>query len=275
MSLEALGAELRKAREKQKITLERIAAETRISIRHLADLEQGSYDRLPGGMYNRAFLRSYCATIGLDPNPILERYEAALAPGDGPAKQKFRAEASVEYGRRVSPLIVWSGMLALSIVGLTSSRDWIAGSLSPYFSRRAPPAPAHTGASAEPRRTRPSETNVAVAAPARSNDPPGEASSPAPPPSQSASLRLDLEVVTPCWVRLQSDGNPVLLKVLEPGDRQSFEAVESFSLKLGNAGGLRARLNGRPARTFGAPGKIATVLVDRRNLEDFFDPASR
>ena|SRR5437867_1355369 len=179
MSLEALGAELQKAREKQKITLQRIAAETRISIRHLADLEQGSYDRLPGGMYNRAFLRSYCATIGLDPNPILERYEAALAPGDGPAKPKLRAEASVEYGRRVSPLIVWSGMLALSIVGLTSSRDWIAGS-----------------------------------------------------------------------------------------------SVESFSLKLGNAGGLRARVNGKPARTLGAPGKIVTVLINRRNLEDFFDPAS-
>ena len=74
--MESLSIELRSARERKNISLRQIADDTRISLRHLQNLEEGRYSELPGGMYNRAFLRAYCEYVGLDFNKMRDRYEA-------------------------------------------------------------------------------------------------------------------------------------------------------------------------------------------------------
>ncbi len=64
----AFGERLRRQREKQRVTLDQIAATTKVGASLFAGLEKGDCGRWPGGMYNRAFIRAYAAAIGLDPD---------------------------------------------------------------------------------------------------------------------------------------------------------------------------------------------------------------
>ena len=73
-----LNVDLRLAREQAKISLQQVADQTRITLRHLENLEEGRYDQLPGGMYNRAFLRAYCECLGLDSAKFLKRYQGEV-----------------------------------------------------------------------------------------------------------------------------------------------------------------------------------------------------
>jgi cytoskeletal protein RodZ len=62
----AFGASLREQREARHLTLEQIAAVTKIASRHFNELERGDIRRWPGGMYRRAMIRAYARAVGLD-----------------------------------------------------------------------------------------------------------------------------------------------------------------------------------------------------------------
>jgi len=70
-----LGQWLRETRQAKELSLEKVAAETRIRIKFLAALEEGDYDQLPGGIYAQGFLRNYALFLGLDPAEALEKYK--------------------------------------------------------------------------------------------------------------------------------------------------------------------------------------------------------
>src|SRR6478735_2661910 len=61
-----VGERLRVAREKQKLSLEDVAAQTRIPQRHLASIETGDWDSLPAPTYTIGFAKSYASAVGLD-----------------------------------------------------------------------------------------------------------------------------------------------------------------------------------------------------------------
>ena len=73
-----VGAKLRTAREVKGLSLEQVAAETRIPQRHLAAMEEGDFARLPGRTYAVGFARTYAKTIGLDPEQIAASVRAEL-----------------------------------------------------------------------------------------------------------------------------------------------------------------------------------------------------
>jgi transcriptional regulator with XRE-family HTH domain len=64
----AFGERLRRQREKQHVTLDQIAAATKVAASLFAGLEKGDCSRWPGGMYNRSFIRGYAAAVRLDPD---------------------------------------------------------------------------------------------------------------------------------------------------------------------------------------------------------------
>lgn len=73
--MDELGHILREARETKGLTLAEVQEETRISTRYLEALEAGDYTLLPTPTHVRGFLRNYSRFLGLDPEPLLERYE--------------------------------------------------------------------------------------------------------------------------------------------------------------------------------------------------------
>src|SRR4030095_2827466 len=69
------GASFKKARESKGISLDQIAKTTRISTRFLAAIESEEFHLLPGGVFNRGFVRSFAESVGLDPNQAVADYE--------------------------------------------------------------------------------------------------------------------------------------------------------------------------------------------------------
>src|SRR5262245_5544133 len=74
MDEDFLGRRLRSARERRLITLESIAASTKINVALLRDLERDDVSRWPAGIFRRSFIRSYAEAIGLDPDEIVEEF---------------------------------------------------------------------------------------------------------------------------------------------------------------------------------------------------------
>lgn len=74
--MDEIGHILREARENKGLTLEDVQGHTRINARYLAALENGQYSALPTPVHTRGFLRNYARFLGLDPQPLLDRYAA-------------------------------------------------------------------------------------------------------------------------------------------------------------------------------------------------------
>ncbi len=72
--MDEIGHILREARENRGLTLEEVQAKIRINARYLAAFETGQYDALPTPVHARGFLRNYARFLGLDPQPLLDRY---------------------------------------------------------------------------------------------------------------------------------------------------------------------------------------------------------
>src|SRR5205809_7082190 len=68
------GKKLREARERRGITLREIADTTKISVSALEALERNDISRLPGGIFSRAFVRSYAAEVGVDPEQTVRDF---------------------------------------------------------------------------------------------------------------------------------------------------------------------------------------------------------
>jgi len=71
---EAFGLELRRARERQGLTLEQVSGRTKVSVAHFAGLERGDISRWPTGIFGRAFVRGYASAVGLDPEELVAAF---------------------------------------------------------------------------------------------------------------------------------------------------------------------------------------------------------
>ena len=76
--MEAFGEKLRRQREQRGITLEAISSTTKISTRMLRALEEEHFDQLPGGVFNKGFIRAYARQVGLNEEEAINDYLAAL-----------------------------------------------------------------------------------------------------------------------------------------------------------------------------------------------------
>lgn len=293
--MEPVGVQLKAAREKKNVPLEQIAQATRINLTYLRNLEEGQYVNMPGGIYNRAFLRSYCEHLGLDAKEYLERYEAEMAPTTEKV-YKHKPKDSGRGGADLAPhpLVIWGTMLMVSVVGLYFSRHWIASVFSPYFSHSpasriiapdtaqvAPPA-VQPASPAGGLPDEPVQAGAQAAAQAQQSPPPAPSGYASPLPAtdpaggilQEGALRLQFEVVQTCWISVAADGQHVFSRQLVPGEVRSFAAARQFFVVLGNAGGVHLKLNGQSLRILGKLGEVVRVTINEQNLPELLEKSS-
>jgi cytoskeletal protein RodZ len=80
----SIGEQLRLAREGRGVPLREISDQTRISVRYLEAIESNDYGRLPGGVFNRSFIKAYARCVGYDEKEAIEGYTRYLREhGDG------------------------------------------------------------------------------------------------------------------------------------------------------------------------------------------------
>ncbi len=84
-------------------------------------------------------------------------------------------------------------------------------------------------------------------------------------PSAGEPLLLDLEAVELSWVVVQIDGGSPVEALMRPGERARWKATDQFAITLGNAGGVKAELNGKPQKPFGPSGKVVRDVILKRD----------
>ncbi|QKI82209.1 Helix-turn-helix domain-containing protein [Kroppenstedtia eburnea] len=85
--MSGIGIQLKETREAKGYSLEQVQQSTKIHIEYLRALENDQFDSLPSPFYVRAFLRSYAHCLGLDAQPLMDRYERVAVHGGPPRRQ--------------------------------------------------------------------------------------------------------------------------------------------------------------------------------------------
>jgi cytoskeletal protein RodZ len=263
------GARLRQAREARGISLRQIATSTKISITALEALERNKISMLPGGIFSRAFVRSYAREVGLDPDETVREFlatfdEEGLTDGTPSSlwPSKRVDESAFESRQRVAGVVLRLVLVSLPI-----------GILLLYFSTCGGPAvPAG-----------PPEARLTIS---RQAPPPGLRESSAPVPGASAADRdavprspeapatggggtilLEVAPTGTCWVSLTVDGTLVLERVMEAGERVSRRVAIEALVHVGDAGTFAFSVNGRSGRALGGAGQVRTMRLTPETFE--------
>jgi cytoskeletal protein RodZ len=253
------GASLKRARESKGFSLEQIAAETRISTRFLNAIENEEFNLLPGGIFNKGFVRAFAEKVGLNPDETVAEYERLIGtpravdpepvPVPDPAPAAIPQAAPAKRDRKGQSLYPVALVALLIVIGVF------------YILTR------DSGRSAETATTAATQPQVAVAPPLEP-----EAVQPAPPPPVPVgqSLTLEIQVQQETWIKVISDGTTVNAgEILEPGMARRFTAQNTLKLSVGNAAGLNLKLNDKSMKPLGKTGQVREVTITPDTAKDF------
>ncbi len=255
-----LGEHLRHAREQRGITLRELSDQTRISRRHLEAIEQDDYKQLPGGIFNRSFIKSFARAVGFSEDEALTLYAATTrARGDAPEEDAPLRQPSRIYtdgASSRSPLV--TALLSLLILTIISLGVY-AG--LHYYRRDAEGisnnVPTTTGATT---------ATGGAALPAGAAATPTNAL-PAPTPAAGLNVRVRAKGED-VWLRTRVDAEPNTDGILKAEQVKDFAPSARLSLQYSKskAAALEVTVNGRPATVpTDAPGK---PLVEMLITED-------
>ena len=261
-----VATRLRSAREHGGLTIEQIAARTKISPAALAAIERGDFDRLPGEFFARAFIRSYAQELRLPVAEVMAEYEAArpharVVQHDATASQRNAGPALDE--RRTTPrtilpnptTAVWS-IAALAIIVAAV----ILVVNRPDRQRDAGPRAVGTSGTAP-------SVGGPVAAASVGAQPAAPTAAPAP-PGVPSKLTLEIRPSRRLWVTGHADGTRVLYRNIQPGERVVVEGSE-LSFRVGDAGAFEYTLNGVPGKPPGRSGEVREFRITRENYREF------
>jgi cytoskeleton protein RodZ len=285
------------------ITLNEITESTKISRRHLEALESEHFEQLPGGVFNKGFVRAYARFLGIDEDQAVADYSAASNEQPEP-EDKFPLEIHEEPNRELNP--------RRSKVSLVFALAALVGVLVGYgFWMKSKP---HTHAAVESQPTAPAtavtepKAQVPAAQPESSSSTESTKTSPESAPSKPATktasqaLAHETESVQPSsghtstaagdvsddpppspvvkensffvqvkakedsWVSIVADGKSVMQRILPADKQKKIKAGKSVILRTGNAGGIEVSFNGRPLGALGNENEPRTLTFNASGL---------
>jgi cytoskeleton protein RodZ len=259
--MDDFGGKLRQARERRGISLRQIAASTKISAAALEALERNDISKLPGGIFSRAFVRSYATEVGLDPDEtvreFLERFNQDPAPtADTVAAAIPEEEREFQERQRKAARIAIAAVAALVVI--------IIALVLVYRARIAARAGGQTRTAEEIAAPAPVDPPVQQPAPART---PADTVLPAPPPANE--LTLGLTPTADCWVSVTVDGKQMFARVMPAGEKQSFTVTKEATVEIGDAGSFAYTVNGKPGKPLGDKGQVRTLKVTPATATQF------
>jgi cytoskeletal protein RodZ len=224
------GERLKRERELREVTPNEIVVATRISLRFLDALENEDWDKLPGGIFNRGFVRAIARYLGLDEENLLAEYDLAhgdqsaeaLPPPENriPSPPKWMAAALV-----LGVLVVIAGLVTAGVYG------WRRYSAH----RRAKQSSAVSA-----------QTNPSAQAASFVSGPPAA---------------LDLSVSTSSVTRVL-----ILDAEMRAGETRHFSAEIAFEFTAADSSAVLLELNGQAMPPIGSPGASGTIVLSQKDL---------
>jgi len=223
-----VGQRLKEAREAKGMSLEDIAAQTRIPTRHLSSLEVSEWDKLPAATYSIGFAKNYASVVGLDRNEIGEQLRAEMG-GSRPVYAQPEVFEAADPARTMPKGLVFGALalLVLVVLGLT----WL------------------NNRSLEPDEPATAEANVVGP----------EAAEVAPPPAPAAAQTVVLTATDAVWIEIK-DGTTVLKQgQLTPGERFEVPANAAAPvLTTGKPEALSIAVGSQQVAAVGEPGRTVS-----------------
>jgi cytoskeleton protein RodZ len=271
-----LGEELRQRRENKGLSLREVSDATHIGSRFLQAIESDDYSILPGGIFNRGFVRSYARYVGLDEEQALVLYNQQLEAKGGEAPRStapswdgIDEEVSSPWGTIALIILTLLILCAGGYMGYhyfngeDAAKQIVDG--GPSATPSISPTP-DASVSVMPSTTV-SPSPTAEAFPSASPSPSATAS-PAPPLTGNLQVKIQIGE-NQCWLKVKSDANPAAEGTLNPGDVREFAASEKLIMSFGNAVGVTATLNGRPMKLPLTKGVSSYVVLTKDNYQAF------
>jgi len=293
--LPSFGEKLRLEREKRNITLEQVSVSTKIGIRMLRALEENQFNQLPGGIFNKGFVRAYSRVVGLDEEQTIADYlqasgdaappsmEVVVSPAAASRTEKAKPQEKRDDRRKSRPEVASRGegseaeesavRIDASSGGVGHQLPWgvfaallllVALTLSLWSryersSKRQPSSspsePADHGSAAPPPAPQGSMTPLTPV----SSSPPASGS-----PSDQFSLLIKAH--DDSWITITSDGNAIPSELMIAGSERTIRGAKQIIVKAGNAGGLDFQLNGKKVPVIGESGEVKTVIFGPRGI---------
>lgn len=238
-SLSSLGEQLRLAREARGVALRTISEQTRIQMRYLEAIEANDYKQLPGGIFNRSFIKAYAKAVGFDETEALAVYAGTTHEDRGgnvaggsdiasePAVFHRPSPVYTDGEKERSPFL--SMLIIIAIVAILSLGIYAV--LHRYQKQRDERSV----------QTPPSDTtNNSIV------------TQPSPMPGV-ATNNLQIQITAraqPVWIRARVDDGETTQMTLAPNEEVRFTPLRRLSIQYSrsNAAALQVMINGRPAR---------------------------
>jgi cytoskeletal protein RodZ len=225
-----VGERLRAAREEKKLSLEDIAAQTRIPLRHLESIEGADWDSLPAPTYTVGFAKSYAGAVGLDRTEIGEQLREEMG-GQRFATTQAEVFEAADPARTMPKSLVIGAVAAVILLIVVMS--WL--NRRSLDQTEAPPP--------------------AVTAPAQTPRP----TAPAPVQPATAQGPVVLTATGPAWIQVKDGGKTLFEGQLTPGQTYAVPATAIAPvLKAGAPEALKITVGNAVAPPVGPAGRVTS-----------------
>ncbi|HKW55790.1 MAG TPA: RodZ domain-containing protein [Candidatus Acidoferrum sp.] len=251
MAKGTFGERLKRERELREVSLNELTKATRIGGHFLEALENEQWKKLPGGVFNRGFVRAIARYLGLNEEGLLAEYD--LAHGETGASAPAVAESKIPRPPLWIPIIgvlVILGVLAGLVAG--GVYEWRR-----YAARRA---------------AKKSSSYIAVPSPSAGGAPPAGSTLTSErrrgQGTAAAAPVLDLSVSTSAAarVRIVGDGAVLFDAEMPAGETRHFPAKERFEVTASDSSAVLLELNGQAMPPVGVPGASGTIMLSQKDL---------
>jgi cytoskeleton protein RodZ len=285
----SFGAQLKQERERQGISLEDISVSTKIGTRMLRALEEEHFDQLPGGIFNKGFIRAYARCLHMDEEQAIADYLAATGAGllAKPPENNNQAPlleppsrdgdaAGLPWGTfAIVLLIIALGFGAWGFYSRESqnpTRDSAAPAVnptntSPVTTAEQPPQqkPAESLESSTPAEQPPS--TAATASQPAGAPPTPTTTQPKPVAPTAGTFQVLIRAREDSWLSVSVDGEIVTRALLSAPAQKSIRAEKEIIIKAGNVGALDFEFNGHKLPTQGDYGEVKSLTFNAHGLQ--------
>jgi cytoskeleton protein RodZ len=278
----SFGERMQRERTTRGITLESISETTKIGIRILEALEKEEFDKLPGGIFNKGFVRSYASFLGMDEEQVLKEFiEVAGDPEQPlpdppvphrpiPQPKERRSWGGVATIAVCAIALLFGGWKAARMVRRAGGATWSGvqrtrsqPAMTPAESVAANNVPSSSSqgneqSSGVPPTDQPENAAIAKLQPAsQTTTTPAPELVPAAATARTERFVILVKAKKPAWVSITADGKPVLEGVLKR--KKKIRAYSEIVLKTNDAGALAVARNGKPLPPLGGQDQQITV----------------
>ena len=285
MASTPFGEHLRRERELRGVTLDEVSAATRIKTTFLEALENGRWEELPGGAFNRGFIRATSKFLGLDEDGMIAEYSLETGTAE---QSKPAVEPAGAMPRDYRPVVIaLSVVLVVLIAGAWLGRHFYvahkqkrlaAAQAASVVSAASPTTSADSNDAgvAKPESSATAATAATSAAGSSSNAGNSQPSTPAaasPAPAGLATaptsgvLKLTVEAVKKTDVKIVGDGKVLFKGRMHSDSPKTFEAKDGFEVTAGEADRLKIELNGQKIPFAATNGRHGSISLDKKDLK--------